>query len=330
MIEADRPTIFQASAGFLELLRRFWLRALVVFTVLVAFTGWWMYSAFDDQGYAPEQPIDFPHDRHAGQLNIDCRYCHFNAARGKHAGVPPMSVCLGCHGTQGGNVAADRPGIKQLNEIAEKGSYTDEDGIVHEGGVVHWKRVHKLPDFVYFPHQWHVAAGVACQTCHGPVEEMPVIRQYAKLTMGWCLDCHRKSHYVGGTHYHPDDPSSFTVGTANYDIARARVKPDEIAQFVPRDVKGSTDKPAEEPKIQPKSLLTEAEKLANAHPEWSADLREKVRNLPLWRVADLPESHRVHYHGAEEFAGKSEKEIRDLILTGDYMNSPTQCSTCHQ
>lgn len=330
MIESDRPTVFQASPGFLDLLRRYWLRVLVVLAVLVTFFNWWTNSAFTDQNYAPEQPIAFPHDRHAGELHIDCRYCHFNAARGKHAGVPPMSVCLGCHGTDKGNIAADKPGIKLLNEIEKNGSYTDEEGIVHDGGVVHWKRVHKLPDFVYFPHNWHIAAGVACQTCHGPVGEMPVIRQYAPLTMGWCLDCHRKSNYVGGTHYHADDPSSFTVGTSNYVIARARVKPDEIAQFIPREVKGSTDPMPAEPKEEPKSSLTEAEKLALAHPEWSADLREKVRHLPLWRVADLPESHRTHYHSAEEFAGKSEKEIRELVLTSDYMNSPTQCSTCHQ
>jgi hypothetical protein len=311
------------------MLRRYWFRALVIIAVLGFVITWWITSAFNDRGYAPEQPIAFPHDRHAGDLQINCKYCHFNAERGKHAGVPPMSVCLGCHGPAGGNVAADKPGIKKLNEIAASGSYTDENGVVHDGGVVHWNRVHKLPDFVYFPHQWHIAAGVACQTCHGPVEKMPVVRQYATLTMSWCLDCHRKSNYVGGPGYQSGDPSTFTVGTANYAIVRARIKPDEIARFVPREVKGSTDQPAQE-HVAPAKPTTEAERLVQSRPEWSAELREKVLKLPLWRVAELPESHRDHYHSAAEFEGKSEKEIHDLILAGDFMNSPTQCSTCHQ
>jgi hypothetical protein len=216
---------------------------------------------------------------------------------------------------------------------------------VHEGGVVHWNRVHKLPDFVYFSHQWHIAAGVACQTCHGPVEEMAVVKQYATLTMGWCLDCHRKSHYVGGPNYNAQDPSTFTVGTFNYDIQRARVKPDGNAVFVPRDVQGNTTEhddshPADVKHHAVVSTMNDhqdalAKLFADPKLTWNDEVKAKVRQLPVWRVADLPETHRAYYYSAEEMARKLEgqktgEEVLNFILANDFMNSPTQCSTCHQ
>jgi hypothetical protein len=147
----------------LWLLKRFWILALLLVVGAVWFLVWFR-GAFDDKGYAPLQPIAFSHQLHAGEMNMDCAFCHFNAERGKHAGVPPMSVCLGCHGADKGAVASKSPEIAKLLAIADKGSYAGEDGTVHEGGVVHWNRVHKLPDHVYFSHQWHTKAGVACQT----------------------------------------------------------------------------------------------------------------------------------------------------------------------
>ena len=166
--EALRPPTLPVG-----LVKRFSILGALLVLVAGTFISWFA-GAFDDQGYAPEQPIAYSHKLHAGDMHIPCLFCHFNAERGKHAGVPPMSVCLGCHGQGLGGVAANRPEIQKLQAIIDKGSYSDADGLIHDGGVVHWARVHKLPDHVYFSHQWHVKAGVACQTCHGPVETMPM------------------------------------------------------------------------------------------------------------------------------------------------------------
>jgi hypothetical protein len=288
-----------ARPGPADLLLRFW--PLVLLAALLAAGGaYWFLNAFHDRGYAPSQPIAFSHKQHAGDLKIDCRFCHFNAERGKHAGVPPMSVCMSCHSV----VASDKPAIKQLADIAATGSYTAADGSQREGGVVHWNRVHKLPDHVYFDHSAHVAANVSCQSCHGPVEQMVVMRQQAKLTMQECLDCHRKSNYVGGPQSVPGDPTTYSVGVANNAAILDREVADPVVTFAERQVAGA--KPAEHghhehagpPADQHAGRL--AAFLA-AKPEFAA----KVKDLPAWRKADLPDSHRL-------------------------MNAATQCSTCHQ
>lgn len=233
------------TVGLPEFLRRYWHLATAILVIGVLFFVWWRYRAFTDVGYEPLQPIPFSHRLHAGELGMECQYCHFNAARGKHAGVPPTTVCLGCHDPAKGAAGVDKPGVQKLlalvGSLAEPAeSYTgdqdldgDDEPVVKVGGAVHWNRVHLLPDFAYFSHRWHVAAGIACQTCHGPVQEMEVVRQYADLTMGWCVECHRDNDYVGGPRY-DGDPWSFTVGTANYDILRARIIPDEDPPFLPR------------------------------------------------------------------------------------------------
>lgn len=278
----------------MAIMLRFWPLVLLA-AVLAAGAYWWFLHAFDDRGYAPSQPIAFSHKQHAGDLKIDCRFCHFNAERGKHAGVPPMSVCMSCHNV----VASDKPAIRKLADIAATGSYADADGSIREGGVVHWNRVHKLPDHVYFDHSAHAAANVACQTCHGPVEEMVVMRQHSDLTMSWCLDCHRRSNYVGGPDSDPADPASFSVGVAGYDAVRDREQADPPVVFHERQVKGAEPHAPAAAPTAPK-----ADRLAAflaARPEFAA----RVRELPAWRAADLPESHRL-------------------------MNAATQCSTCHQ
>lgn len=294
----------------LSLLKRFWL--LVLLVLLGAGYGvHWFRNAFIDQGYAPSQPIAYSHQLHAGELKIDCQFCHFNASRGRVAGVPPMSVCIGCHR----QVATDKPEIQKLLAIADTGSYTDADGVVHEGGVVHWNRVHRLPDHVYFSHEWHAKAAVACQTCHGPVEEMTTMRQYAPLTMEWCLDCHRKTNYVGGPHYDPSKPTTFSVGTGNYVAATKQEDKDQVVTWAPRRLAGNDDGskqtvtdghgrlPQTVAEVEP-TFATTLKGLMATHPEW--------KDLPTWRIANLPESHRKLYGSAE------------------FMNAPTQCSTCHQ
>jgi hypothetical protein len=126
-------------------------------------------------GYQPVQPIAFSHKLHAGELGLDCRYCHYNVEKGRHAGVPPTETCLNCHKL----VKTDSPEIKKLAEAHEKGV------------PVQWVRIHKLPDFAYFDHSAHVNKGVSCVECHGRIDQMTEVRADQPLSMGWCLDCHK-------------------------------------------------------------------------------------------------------------------------------------------
>jgi hypothetical protein len=129
------------------------------------------------QGYAPEQPVAFSHKLHAGENQIACLYCHFGATTSRHAGIPPAGVCMNCHGL----LQRETAEIAKLKEA------------VAQNRPIEWIKVHNLPDFVYFNHSQHVLGAVACQECHGPVESMVRVRQDKPLTMGWCLDCHRRS-----------------------------------------------------------------------------------------------------------------------------------------
>jgi hypothetical protein len=134
-----------------------------------------VFPSASNQGYAPAQPIPYSHKLHAGDLKIPCLYCHSGAEKSKHATIPALNVCMNCHRV----VKTDSPYIKQITKAYD------------EGRPIEWVRVHELPDYVYFPHKRHVAKGVACQTCHGPIQEMDRVYQYAPLTMGWCMECHR-------------------------------------------------------------------------------------------------------------------------------------------
>jgi hypothetical protein len=131
--------------------------------------------------FAPDQPIAFPHDLHAGTNKIPCMYCHSSADRSVDAGIPSVQVCAGCH-IPGGQpmVRADRPGVKQLVAYWQNKQ------------SIPWVRIHDLPDHVHFPHMRHIKAGLECQTCHGQVQEMKKVEQVAPLQMGWCLECHKK------------------------------------------------------------------------------------------------------------------------------------------
>jgi hypothetical protein len=135
------------------------------------------------QGYAPEQPIAFSHTLHAGRSKIPCGYCHFAATRSRHAGIPPLNVCMNCHSL----LQKRTRDIERLKEA------------VQQGRAIRWIRVHALPDFVYFNHSQHVLGGVECRACHGAVESMERVRQDAPLTMGWCIDCHRRRAAVAAT-----------------------------------------------------------------------------------------------------------------------------------
>lgn len=129
-----------------------------------------------NQGYAPAQPIKYSHAVHAGAMQIPCQYCHTGAERGRYAGIPSASICLNCHK----QVLPNHPEVLKVSAAVE------------QDRPIAWVRVHNLPDFVYFSHRPHVEADITCQTCHGPVESMGRVAQFAPLTMGFCLDCHRK------------------------------------------------------------------------------------------------------------------------------------------
>ncbi len=160
------------------------------------------------QGYAPQQPIAYSHRLHAGELQIDCKFCHSAADSSRYAGIPASDVCMKCHLY----VTAPYDVMQQERQLADKegrppktivsaelkklyDSLALDDQLQPIAGAtpqsISWVRVHNLPDYACFTHQAHVSAGVTCQTCHGPVESMERMRQDATLSMGWCVNCHR-------------------------------------------------------------------------------------------------------------------------------------------
>ena len=157
-----------------------------------------------DQGYMPVKPIHYSHKIHAGANQIECKYCHSSARVSKHSGIPSLNVCMNCHRN-----IAEYNGEEDLENGYTKDFYTkeikklyaavgwDETNQQYTGETqpVKWVRIHNLPDFVYFNHAQHVEVGeIACQKCHGPVEEMEIMYQYSPLTMGWCINCHRETN----------------------------------------------------------------------------------------------------------------------------------------
>lgn len=147
-----------------------------------------LYSIGVQQGYAPKQPIAFSHKLHAGDYEIDCKYCHTGAMVGKNATIPSVNICMNCHRS----VKTESPQIQKIWAAADWNAETLSFGPNQK--PIEWVRIHNLPDLAYFNHAQHVnVAGIECQTCHGPIETMDVVRQYSLLTMGWCVDCHRQT-----------------------------------------------------------------------------------------------------------------------------------------
>lgn len=178
----------------------------VIFGALIAayFLFGTLFKIGVDEGYQPIQPIAFSHKIHAGDNKIDCQYCHSSAKHSKTSGIPSVSVCMNCHKNIS-EVADDTKVVmddhtlvkadldKEIAKIYEAAGW-DADKLEYTGNTkpVKWVRVHNLPDFAYFNHSQHVTVGgIACQKCHGPVEEMEEVYQYSPLTMGWCIDCHK-------------------------------------------------------------------------------------------------------------------------------------------
>jgi mono/diheme cytochrome c family protein len=192
-------------------------------TLIGSVKGWYTLQSIGvSTGYTPDQPIKYSHKLHAGKLQIACIYCHSGAERGKVAGVPSANVCMNCHkyvrkGPETGTEEIAKI-YKALDYDPDKGTYGPNQQ------PIQWVRVHNLPDFAYFNHSQHYVVGkIECQTCHGQVQDsMTVAGQYSPLTMGWCIDCHRKTpvKMAGNGYYdnlhkdlmskHPAD-SVFTV-----------------------------------------------------------------------------------------------------------------------
>ena len=188
---------------------------LVLCTVIVFLLGgaYFVYAFMSqvglDQGYAPVQPIHYSHKIHAGTNKIQCQYCHSSARVSKHSGIPSLNVCMNCHksiyeykGTEEGPTPDDLANgytnefyTKEIKKLYKAVGWDEENQTyTGESQPVEWVRIHNLPDFAYFNHSQHVTAGkIACQTCHGPVEEMEIMYQYSPLTMGWCINCHRET-----------------------------------------------------------------------------------------------------------------------------------------
>lgn len=147
-----------------------------------------------DVGYMPEQPVPFSHALHSGQMGFDCRYCHTAVENAAHSNVPTTETCMNCHT----RIKTKSPKLQPVRDSWATGK------------PVEWVRVHSLPDFVYFNHSAHVSRGVGCVSCHGQVNDMEQIRQVSRLSMGWCLDCHRApeanlrpQEHITDMHYQP-------------------------------------------------------------------------------------------------------------------------------
>jgi len=154
--------------------------SIVAVLAVLGFLGWVVamlnVSGYNtNQGDFIEQPIQFSHAHHVGGMGIDCRYCHTSVEESAFANIPPTKTCMNCH-SQIWNTA---PILEPV-----RASFRENKPLT-------WTRVNDLPDFVYFNHSIHIKQGVGCDTCHGPVDRMPLMYQEASLQMSWCLDCHR-------------------------------------------------------------------------------------------------------------------------------------------
>jgi mono/diheme cytochrome c family protein len=178
--EADKE-LLEPGFSFGDLIRSktfLGILAVVFVAVVIKAVIDGLFTIGIQQGYAPTQPINFSHKIHAGQYEIDCNYCHTGVRKSKQANIPSVNICMNCHGV----IKTDHPEVQKIHAAVENNR------------PVEWVRIHNLPDLAYFNHAQHVnVGGLECQTCHGEIQEMDVVRQHAPLTMGWCINCHRET-----------------------------------------------------------------------------------------------------------------------------------------
>jgi mono/diheme cytochrome c family protein len=181
----------------------------ITFVILILFVvgGFYVVEGAIGLGrtknYQPEQPIYYSHKVHAGTNQISCLYCHGGAWESKHAAVPSLNVCMNCHAAineyKGEKLFRENGeevnGTAEIQKLYTHAGYDPKMGKYTSAGTpVEWTKIHNLPDHVYFSHAQHIRAGkVQCQTCHGPIQEMNEVKQFADLSMGWCINCHRNS-----------------------------------------------------------------------------------------------------------------------------------------
>lgn len=151
---------------------------LFIITVSFILTFYISRPERDSVGYAPDQPIKFSHKLHAGQMGIDCQYCHIGVTNERHAIIPSVNICMNCHSV----ARKDKPQIIKLTQY------------YNSNKPIPWKRIYKIPDYAYFNHSVHINRKIECISCHGDVKQMDVINQVKPFTMTACLDCHRKPH----------------------------------------------------------------------------------------------------------------------------------------
>ncbi len=179
---------------------------LLIVVVVLATVGWvGMWNTDVHTGYQPVQPIKFSHQLHAGINKVDCQYCHTGSYKSKNASIPSLNVCMNCHNyvqateKYNGEIS---PEIKKIYHALDYDPTTKKYG--QNTKPIEWVRIHNLPDFAYFNHSQHVkVAGVKCQKCHGPIQNMEEVYQYSPLTMKWCINCHRETevNHKGNAYY---------------------------------------------------------------------------------------------------------------------------------
>ena len=198
-------TLFQGVKGWVLGNLALVLIVLHLGVLVLIVIGWQSLSKIGiQQNYKPAQPIEFSHKLHAGVNGIDCNYCHSSARKSKHSGIPSANVCMNCHANI---VEGPVHGTKEIAKIYEAVGYDVDSRTYIEGyeqKPIKWVRIHNLPDLAYFNHSQHVVAGnIDCQECHGSIEEMDVVYQQEKLTMGWCINCHRDTKIdLDNPYYH--------------------------------------------------------------------------------------------------------------------------------
>lgn len=179
--QAATPLAQRLKQGLSSAFNNPTLRSIAIWVFLLVATKSTLDGAYSigiQQGYAPKQPIAYSHKLHAGQYKIDCNYCHVGVNKGKQATIPAANICMNCHGV----IKKESPEIQKIYAAIE------------QDRPIEWVSVHNLPDLAYFNHAQHVNVGnVQCTTCHGEIEKMEVVEQRSSLTMGWCIDCHRKT-----------------------------------------------------------------------------------------------------------------------------------------